>query len=243
MLSRWHRKIIIRASIPAAILFYCSSTCLWVYLLVGLGGILIWRRSPEKMANFFTNMATVVVTFFILAVLLEIGLHLKPHLFIGNQGPDTLGDFADFTSRGYLTEEIFNKLPGAFRIMSLGDSFAVYPPEGNPKLNYNHILAEKFAALGQRRVDLVNFGMPAVGPGYYWHILERYGERIRPDLVMVGFFTGNDFEEWEMTIDLGNYLTEPLSLKRKLLGYGHFHKWRLYNLKRLLPLLWIIWYN
>ncbi len=230
MWSRLNRKIIILTFLPAAVILYFSLIGLAAYGLAVLAGVLLFRQNREKLANYLANTATVLMTLVILAVLLEVGLHLKPHLFIGNHDPDVVGDFSDFTSPGYLTEKVFDKPAGAFRIMSIGDSFAVYPPDNDPKLNYNSLLAAKFASAGQGEVDLVNFGMPAVGPGYYWHTLKKFGGRVRPDLVLVSFFLGNDFEEWEPMIILGNFITEPMRLPEKVLGYLRFRNWRLYTL-------------
>ena len=49
-------------------------------------------------------------------------------------------------------------------------------------------------------MEIVNAGMEAIGPGYYWHILSKYGDLFKPDLVMVGFFVGNDFEEADFAV-------------------------------------------
>jgi hypothetical protein len=151
---------------------------------------------------------------------------------MGNRNPDTLGEFSDFTSRGYLSEKVFNKEKGVFRILSLGDSFAVYPPDNNKNLNYNALLQEKCAALPGQKVEIVNAGMPAVGPGYYWHILEKFGDRIKPDLVLVGFFLGNDFMEFELAITIGDLVSEPKDLNNKILGYKNFDGFRLSKLIR-----------
>ena len=82
-----------------------------------------------------------------------------------------------------------------FRILGLGDSFSVYLKD--KKQNYNNFLQQKFIGSGKGEVEIVNAGMEAMGPGYYWHILNKFGDLFKPDLVLVGFFVGNDFEEAE----------------------------------------------
>ena len=109
-----------------------------------------------------------------------------------------MGEFSDYTSRGYLTEDIFKKRPDAVRILGLGDSFSVFLNDKGK--NYNNLLQKKFIAKGQGDVEIVNAGMEAMGPGYYWHILSKYGDLFKPDLVLVGFFVGNDFEEAEFSV-------------------------------------------
>jgi hypothetical protein len=58
-------------------------------------------------------------------------------------------------------------------------------------------LRRKFLENGPRNLDIVNAGMECTGPGYYWHMLAKYGPLFQPDLVIVGFFVGNDFSEME----------------------------------------------
>jgi hypothetical protein len=229
-----NRRNLILASISGLILFYFSTLALEVYLgmvlLVAVG--LYWRSADRfaKMANFIANTTILIVTFLVCAVLLEVALHLKPHLFTGDFSPDIVGEFSDFTSRGYLTEEVFKKPQSVFRILGLGDSFAV--KAADKKKNYHNFLQEKLNGLGPRKVEVVNAGMPAIGPGYYRQILETCGDRFQPDLVLVSFFVGNDFEEWEMFITIGNFIYEPKDLKQKMWEYHRVQNSRLIKLIR-----------
>jgi hypothetical protein len=223
-----NRKNLILTAISALILLYFSAIALLAYLviLLAVGVGCHWGSANRfaKMTNFITNTTLLIVTFLVLAMLLEIGLHLKPHFFTGNS-PDILGEFSDFTSRGQLTEEVFQKPKGVFRILGLGDSFAVNLAYW--KKNYHDFLREKLSGLGRSRVEVVNAGMPGVGPGYFWQILHTYGERLRPDLVMVGFFEGHDFEDWKMVITIGNVISEPKDLREKIWNYLQVEKTRL----------------
>ena len=125
-----------------------------------------------------------------------------------------MGEFSDYTSRGYLTEDIFNKKKDVVRILGLGDSFSVYLRD--KKQNYNDILQQEFIASGRGDVEIVNAGMEAMSPGYYWHILNKLGDLIKPDLVLVGFFVGNDFEEADFAVIIGNFISEPKDLYQKI---------------------------
>ena len=229
-----NRRNIILAVISGLILFYFSTLALWSYLFILLAVVVVCHLSSAnrtvKVSNFIANTATVVLTVLFLVVLLEIGMHLKPHLFTGDFSPDIVGEFSDFTSRGYLTEEVFKKPQSVFRILGLGDSFAVYA--WDKKKNYHDFLREKLNGLGPRKVEVVNAGMPAIGPGYYRQILETCGDRLQPDLVLVGFFVGNDFEEWEMSITIGNFIYEPKDLKQKMWEYHRVKNSRLVKLIR-----------
>ena len=78
-------------------------------------------------------------------------------------------------------------------------------------------------------MEIVNAGMEAMGPGYYWHILSKYGELFKPDLVLVGFFMGNDIEEAEFDVFIGNFIKEPKDLIKRYSRYYQFKNLRLYT--------------
>ena len=182
----------------------------------------------KKLNSALKNIAVSVVTIFILTVLAEIWLQLYPHRFTGIDGVDTVGEFSDYTSRGYLTDDVFNKKKDVVRILGLGDSFSVYLRD--KKQNYNNFLQQKFIGSGRGDVEIVNAGMEAMGPGYYWHILNKLGDLFKPDLVLVGFFVGNDFEEADFSVYIGNFISEPKDLIKRYSRYDQFRHLRLYRL-------------
>jgi acetyltransferase AlgX (SGNH hydrolase-like protein) len=225
------RRNLILVAITAIILFYFSAVALWIYLLSLLAVTGLCHRfsstSAARVANFIANTATLTFSALILVLLLEIGLHLHPHFFIGDRGPDILGEFSDFTSRGYLTEEVFQKPKDGFRILGLGDSFAVCL--WDQKKNYHNVLQDRFTALGGSKVEIVNAGMESIGPGYFWHILKKFGDRFKPDLVLVGFFM-DDMRRSRFDISLSSFISEPKNLAEKLWGYRQFRESRLHQL-------------
>ena len=92
---------------------------------------------------------------------------------------------------GFYDREVEARKPeGVYRIVALGDSFAFgvvpYPD------NYLTLLEEHLDQ-GRGKVEVVNMGIPKVGPASYLALLEHEGLRLEPDLVLVNFFTGNDF--------------------------------------------------
>jgi hypothetical protein len=184
----------------------------------------------DKFNNSLNNITLSILVIFGMTILGEIWLQVYPHRFTGIERVDTVGQFSDYTSRGYLTENIFKKRPDAVRILGLGDSFSVYLcAEGK---NYNNLLQKKFIAAGKSDVEIVNAGMEAIGPGYYWHILNKFGDLFKPDLLLLGFFVGNDFEEADFQIHLGNFISEPNDLVKRYSRYYQFRKFRLYKLLR-----------
>jgi hypothetical protein len=112
----------------------------------------------------------------------------------------------------------------------LNDSFGTFLKDKGH--NYNDLLQQYYLARGTGAVEIVNTGMESIGPGYYWHILHKFGDLIKPDLVLVGFFVGNDFQEAELLITIGNIISEPKDLSKKYLQYYQFSNLRLYKLLR-----------
>ena len=94
------------------------------------------------------------------------------------------------------------KSPNIFRILSIGDSFAfgVVPYE----FNYNTILGRLLKHNGYR-AEVINMGIPGAAPRNYYTILETEGIALRPDLVIISFFIGNDFEAVDPTRSWQSY--------------------------------------
>src|SRR5690348_1491769 len=84
------------------------------------------------------------------------------------------------------------KAPGTYRILGIGDSFAfgVVPYENQ----YLTVLKDGLTRRGQT-VEIINMGIPGVGPADYLSVLEREGLQLSPDMVLLSFFVGNDFTD------------------------------------------------
>jgi len=78
------------------------------------------------------------------------------------------------------------------RIVALGDSFAY----GVVPYEYNYLtLLEQALQSDGLDVDVLNMGIPCIGPDEYLHMLRHEVLLFRPDIVLVSFFVGNDFIE------------------------------------------------
>lgn len=110
--------------------------------------------------------------------------------FRGQPGAPFFGD--TFNSRGFNDRErqVGAPPPGTYRVVAIGDSFAVgVVPRRN---NY---LARLEALLGERgAAEVVNVGVSATEPRDYLALLADEGLAYAPDVVLVGFYVGNDFE-------------------------------------------------
>jgi hypothetical protein len=121
----------------------------------------------------------------------------EPYLFKGffqydpdlgfRVNPDTPGtNQYGFNDRDYPLE----KEPGNYRIVVIGDS---YSWAGNLDGNYTAILEKQFEDYyGAPKVDVINVGFPMADPPMYLGMLKKYGLMFHPDLVVLGFFVGND---------------------------------------------------
>jgi hypothetical protein len=109
----------------------------------------------------------------------DLGFRVRAH----SNGTNSFG----FNDRDYE----LNKPDGIFRILVLGDSFGW---AGGKEGNYTAILERKFESYyGRHRVDVINAGCPDTHTAEQFALLKKYGLQYHPDMVLVGFFAGNDF--------------------------------------------------
>lgn len=91
-------------------------------------------------------------------------------------------------SRGYRGREYPWEQASGFRILGLGDSFAF----GFAVEEEETYLARLERALADRHVEVINTGLAGMGPDNEARLLAADGPGLRPDLVLLGFFVGND---------------------------------------------------
>lgn len=92
-----------------------------------------------------------------------------------------------WNDRDYPTQ----RRPGSFRVLALGDSFNW---AGGREGNYAGLLEAHLAeALGPGRVEVINAGFPGTHTAEQLALLRAEGLDFAPDLVLLGFFAGNDF--------------------------------------------------
>ncbi|HEY6045162.1 MAG TPA: SGNH/GDSL hydrolase family protein, partial [Pyrinomonadaceae bacterium] len=116
----------------------------------------------------------------------DLGFRVRSHVQL--RDGTTTNQFG-FNSRDYPLQ----KSPGVFRILVLGDSFNW---ADGLKGNYTALLEQKLDSLhGSHKVDVINAGYPGTHTGEELAILKKFGLQYHPDLVILGFFVGNDFTD------------------------------------------------
>lgn len=173
------------------------------------------RRWP---GSFF--IAVPLATSVLVLLAIELGLRLfhpvpyaPEHNMVFDADPDTgyrlrPGGSATFgngargvaNNEGLRNREVGPKPPGAFRILVLGDSFT----EGagvEEEEAYPQVLEKILRRRSARAVEVVNTGVGGWDPFQYAQYFERHGLAFAPDLVLVGFFVGNDTYSGFLTVE------------------------------------------
>jgi hypothetical protein len=83
------------------------------------------------------------------------------------------------------------KPPGTRRVIAIGDSFLVglVPRERN----FIDIMERRIQS--DLSVEIYNMGINHTHPGQYLSVLVKEGLRWKPDVILIGFFVGNDIKE------------------------------------------------
>lgn len=114
----------------------------------------------------------------------DIGFRVRAH-FPADEG--RLTNQFGFNDRDYPLATT----PGTFRIVVVGDSFGW---AGGLEGNYTALLETMFERReGTHKIDVINTGYPGTHTGEQLAMLKKYALQYNPDLVMLGFFAGNDF--------------------------------------------------
>ena len=95
-------------------------------------------------------------------------------------------------SQGFKDEEFSEKKENRYRILGVGDSFSF----GVVPYKYNYLtLIESQLHAGNANVEVLNMGIPSIGPKEYLSLLVKEGLALQPDTVLLSFFVGNDFSD------------------------------------------------
>lgn len=116
----------------------------------------------------------------------------------------TTGEFhqqATINSLGYRSPEFSLKKPvGTKRILVLGDSFTFGHGVGDRQI-YPFIAGELLKQKGYKNAEVINAGYASgFSPDSYYLYLKERGMKLKPDVVVVGFFVFNDIADLVETV-------------------------------------------
>ncbi|HJR77873.1 MAG TPA: hypothetical protein VJ805_12905 [Nitrospiraceae bacterium] len=148
----------------------------------------------------------------------------------------TAGSIQRLNSHGFRDRErTFSRTVGTPRIVALGDSFTV-----GVGVSYDDGFVARTEKALQEVVpgtEVINLGVGGVQPDEYLSILKAIGIRYSPDLVLVNFYVGNDFERspqhyilfaglrWKVHVN-GNWVHDHFSPDHWNLGHALTYVYR-----------------
>ena len=157
----------------------------------------MWSWVPRRISQ---TMLLVFLWVAVPLVLVEMAMIvLEPYLFSGfyQYDPDIgfrVRPYYGGTNRFGFNDKDYplRREAGTFRVLVVGDSFGW---AGGKDGNYTALLEEKLSAATppERRVEVINASYPGTHTGEQLLMLQKYGLQYEPDLVVLGFFAGNDF--------------------------------------------------
>ena len=93
-------------------------------------------------------------------------------------------------SSGFKDKEFTEKKENIYRIIGIGDSFAY----GGVPYEYNYLtLLESHLQRAGYNIEVLNMGIGAMGPKEYLSLFVSEGLNLKPDMLLLSFFVGNDF--------------------------------------------------
>ncbi|MGL5081909.1 MAG: hypothetical protein ACRC8A_10530 [Microcoleaceae cyanobacterium] len=99
-------------------------------------------------------------------------------------------------SQGFKDVEFTAKKPkNTVRILGIGDSFnfGIVPYQYNFLTLLEQKLNQDVQLSNRQHIEIINMGIPGLGPKDYLSLLANEGLTLKPDMVLLSFYIGNDF--------------------------------------------------
>jgi hypothetical protein len=148
---------------------------------------------------FLKTCAVTLICFFVGEVALRIYHHYAPtdiffkRTYFKYRGkPFAYNWNFKLNSQGFKDQEFSQKKENLYRIVAIGDStaFGVVPYE----YNYLTLLESQLKRKGLN-VEVLNLGIHSIGPKDYLVLLLKEALALQPDMVLLSFFIGDDFNQ------------------------------------------------
>ena len=156
-------------------------------------GLVIGLIAAEILAGYFFYPVSSVLFYRIPDPVL--GWRLKPNIQFTKADEGHIFQRVKFNSHGWRDKEHdYAKPAGVVRIVVLGDSYM----EGS-SVEFENIFSSQLAHIlkerGKSNVEVINLGVSGYGTLQEYYVLKNEGVRYHPDLVLLGFFFGNDLSD------------------------------------------------
>jgi len=163
--------------------------------------------TPRRSFHFIVPVGSVLLTLVLVEVALavfypvpyalETSMYFEADPYTGYRNkPNGIGRYgnivANANSQGHRDSEVSLRKPNSvFRILLLGDSYTVGASSEQAEA-YPAVLEDLLNLRRPGAIEVVNAGVDGFEPYQYAEYYEHYGTAFNPDLVLVGFFVGND---------------------------------------------------
>jgi hypothetical protein len=173
-------------------------TSIWRKLLLAAGGIALTLAALEVALSLFSPQRTVAHVLANHAAMYRVGDVVPFELIPGFRGREREqeGEFdvaVEINSQGHRQGEIGPKAAGELRIVAIGDSFT-YGEGVEGEEAWPRALERALVQGSPRPVRVVNAGVPGRWVDEYYLELRGRALALDPDVVLIGFFVGNDVD-------------------------------------------------
>jgi len=210
----------------------------WFYFVIPVGSTILTIMFIEL----------VFVIFHPIPFSIEKNMYFEADPFTGYKlKPNSMGYFqqlipAQANKNGHRDELVLiKKTDGTLRILVLGDSFTVGANVAQDDI-YVEVLETLLTKNNKSPVEVINTGVGGWQPFQYAQYYEHYGWKFSPDIILVGFFVGNDTYDKMTNVQqlrtaiLGRRISRKAALERfislKVFMYNHSNIARLILNKR-----------
>lgn len=146
--------------------------------------LIVIRKTTQPTTLFVT--ATLVFACLLLVVIAELAFRFA---LLEPQVPRTEKQFERVIASRWPESIPRERTDGTYRIVILGDSFGL----SSGAFNHAYTAGEILSGSGTK-VEVVNLSVGGYSLKEELELLRRFGKAYRPDLVIHGFYVGNDFE-------------------------------------------------
>ncbi len=161
----------------------------WVTIVL-LGVLFIQVETLREQPIFMSSHLALLFCSLSIALLLLESIFVL--FLVESRIPKSQAEFLRLMSSGWPNPISVSKPAGTFRILGLSDSFGL---AGGTTSNYHYLLEAMVRREGAATIQMVNISVGAYEPQHQMAIL-RFAMPYSPDLVLHGFFVGNDFNPY-----------------------------------------------